>query len=117
MPEAKQFKVNDVWYDVADTNAREDIVSLSTDLKNNIIYLQNLSMSQATSAQMLRYPASGNDTRISASTIVLECIFQTPSQITSNVTWNTYDGGYLTLTGTCTTAGSKVNLVLGQSGN
>ena len=94
-----------VWRDVADATARK-----------NILYYTNQTVSVATSAQIMRIPASGTDSDITADTVVLECTFDNPSYITSNVSWTSYDDGYITFSGTCT-AVTRANVVLGRKGN
>lgn len=79
------------------------------------LYFTGQSVSAATNAQIMRIPSSGTDSRITADTVVLECTYADPSKITSNVTWNSYDG-YITFIGTCT-AGTSANVTLGQKGN
>ena len=79
------------------------------------LYYTSQAVSVASSAQIMRIPASGTDSRITANTVVLSCVFARPDYITSTVTW-TSNAGYVTFTGTCSTAttaavilGSKVN--------
>lgn len=52
---------------------------------------------------------------ITVDTIVLECTFENSSYITSDITWQSYDG-YITFTGTCT-AVTSANVTLGTKGN
>lgn len=93
-----------VWRDIADATARK-----------NILYYTNQTVSVATSAQIMRIPASGTNSNITADTVVLECTFANPSYITSNVSWTSYNG-YITFSGTCSAA-TSANVVLGRKGN
>lgn len=54
--------------------------------------------------------ATVSDARITADYVVAECVFATPSAITSDVTWTTANGS-LILNGTCATA-TTCNVVL-----
>lgn len=91
------------------------VSNVSTAVTNKILYFYQQSVSAATSAQIMRIPASGTNSAITTDTIVLECTFATPANITSNVTWTSY-AGYITFTGTCT-AGTTANVTLGTKGN
>jgi len=93
-----------VWRDVADATARK-----------NVLYYTNQTVSVATSAQIMRIPASGTSSDITDDTVVLECTFANPSYIASDVSWTSYDG-YITFSGTCT-AVTSANVVLGRKGN
>ena len=106
MPDvSKIYDTSDgVWRDVADATARQ-----------NIKYYYQQSVSAASSAQIMRIPASGTDSGITTDTVVLECTFAAPANITSDITWTSY-AGYITFTGTCT-AVTTANVTLGQKGN
>lgn len=80
-----------------------------------ILYYYQQAVSVATSAQMMRIPASGTSSAITTDTVVLECVFANPARITSDVTWTSYDG-YITFSGTCVTA-TTANVVVGVKGN
>lgn len=80
-----------------------------------ILYYYQQSVSVATSAQMMRIPASGTSSAITTNTVVLECVFANPERITSDVTWTSYNG-YITFSGTCVTA-TTANVVVGIKGN
>ena len=94
-----------VWRDVADVQARK-----------NILYYTNQTVSAATSAQIMRIPASGENSDINADTVVLSITFDNPSYITSNISWTSYDAGHVIFTGTCT-AVTSANVILGRKGN
>lgn len=85
------------------------------DLEKKVLYYQNQAVSVATSAQIMRIPASGTSTLITTNTVVLECTFADPANIVSDVTWTSY-AGYITFTGTCTAA-TTANVVLGSKSN
>ena len=106
MPNVSQiYDTSDgVWRDVADAQARK-----------NILYYTNQTVSSATSAQILRIPASGTNSDITTDTVLLNITFTNPSYITSNISWTSY-AGYITFTGTCT-AQTSANVTLGRKGN
>lgn len=93
-----------VWRDIADAQARK-----------NILYYTNQTVSAATSAQIMRIPASGTNSDITTDTVVLNITFDNPSYITSGISWTSY-AGYVTFTGTCT-AVTSANVILGRKGN
>ena len=108
MADAKKVKIGGVWYYVKDETARND-------LAKKVLYFQNQAVNVATSAQILRIPSSGTNNLITANTVVLECTFAAPQNVTSDVAWTSY-AGYITFTGTCTAA-TTANVTLGQKGN
>lgn len=79
-----------------------------------VSYFQNQAVS-ATTGQIMRIPASGTNSRITANTVVLECSFANPSAITTDVTWTSYSG-YIAFSGTCSAA-TTANVTLGQKNN
>lgn len=83
-------------------------------LGRTILYFRNQAVS-ATTGQIMRIPASGTNSNITANTVVLECSFADPSAIATDVTWTSYNG-YVTFSGTCSTA-TTANVVLGQKNN
>lgn len=106
MPNVSQIYDTDsgVWRDVADTQARK-----------NILYYTNVSVSIGTNSQIMRIPASGTNSDITTDTVVLNITFNYPRYITSDISWTSY-AGYVTFTGTCT-AVISANVVLGRKGN
>ena len=80
-----------------------------------ILYYDLVNVSAASNAQIMRIPASGSDSKITANTVLLDCTFSDPSKITSDITWNSYSG-YMTFSGTCTTA-TTAKVTLGTKGN
>lgn len=81
------------------------------EVSKEILYFYQRSVSVATSATIMTI----TDSRITANTVVLECTFANPANITSNVTW-TSSAGSITFSGTCTAA-TTANVTLGQKGN
>lgn len=98
-----------VWRDVADTQARKNILYFSSSGNNA------MTVNVGSNTQIGRIPASGTNSLITTDTVVLSCVFADPSKITSNVTWTSYNG-YVTFTGTCT-AVTSANVILGRKGN
>lgn len=122
MADVSKLTINDDEYDLKDAVARadiatvqEDIAGVQTDLSNEILYFTNQTVSVASSAQIMRIPASGTNSAITADTVVLDCVFGAPQYITTDVSWTSYDG-YVAFTGTCVTA-TTANVTLGQKGN
>lgn len=85
------------------------------ELDGHILYYTAQTVSAATSAQIMRIPASGTDSAITTDTVVLDINFADPGNITSAVSWESF-AGYITFTGTCTAA-TTANVVLGTKGN
>lgn len=85
------------------------------ELDKQILYYTTQSVSAATNAQIMRIPSSGTSSSITTDTVVLECTFANPANITTNVSWQSYSG-YITFTGTCT-ASTTANVTLGLKGN
>lgn len=80
-----------------------------------VLYYPGEAVSAATSAQIMRIPASGTDSKIGVGTIVLDINFADPGNITSAISWESF-AGYIIFTGTCTAA-TTANVVLGTKGN
>ena len=80
-----------------------------------IQYYSAQTVSVASGAQIMRIPSSGTSESITTDTVVLNCTFANPANITSNVTWTSY-AGYITFSGTCTTA-TTADVTIGQKGN
>lgn len=81
------------------------------ELAKEIMYFPSQACSAVTNAEIFRI----TNANITSDTVVLECTFAAPANITSNVTWTSYTG-YIAFTGTCT-AGTTANVTLGQKGN
>lgn len=92
-----------------------DLDSRKADTAKEIMYFASQTVSVASNAQIMRIPASGTNSNITTNTVVLECTFAAPSNITSDVSWQSY-AGYITFSGTCTSA-TTANVTLGQKGN
>ena len=80
-----------------------------------IMYFTSQTVSTATNAQIMRIPASGTNDKITTDTVVLDCVFASPANVTSDVTWQSYSG-YVSFTGTCKSA-TTANVILGTKGN
>ena len=89
-------------------------VSSILGLGRTLLYFMSQAVS-ATTGQIMRIPASGSNSSITANTVVLECSWANPSAITTDVTWTSY-AGYIVFNGTCSTA-TTANVVLGQKNN
>ena len=103
--------VDDIQADV--TTLEEDVGTLQTDMesKSSVTYFTSQTVSVASSAEILRI----TDTSITTDTVVLGCVFASPSSVSGDVTWTSY-AGYISFIGTCTVAttadvtlGTKIN--------
>ena len=92
-----------------------DLSTNKANIADEIMYFTSQTVSVASNAQIMRIPSSGTNANITTNTVVLECTFAAPANITSNVSWTSY-AGYITFTGTCTTA-TTANVTLGKKGN
>lgn len=92
------------------TTIGEEIESLKDDLSNKVLYFTSLAVS-ATTGDITSYSNSA----ITANHVLAECVFASPSSITTDVTWTT-SAGSLLLNGTCTTA-TTANVVLVKKDN
>ena len=81
------------------------------ELAKEILYFYQQSVSAANNAQILQI----TDTSITTNTVLLNITFAAPANITSGISWQSFNG-YITFTGTCT-AGTTANVTLGQKGN
>ncbi len=86
-------------------------LAAKADLATEIMYFYQQTVNAASNAEIFRI----TNASITTDTVVLECTFAAPANITSNVTWTSYTG-YIAFTGTCT-AGTTANVTLGQKGN
>ena len=78
--------------------AAADVTALQSWANNKVLYLTGVTCS-ATTGDFV----SVSNAAITADHVLAECVFATPSYITTDVTWTTAAGS-LTLSGTCTTA-------------
>lgn len=85
------------------------------ELNKEILYFYWQTVSVASSAQIMRIPASGTNPAITTNTVVLECTFVNSGGIISDITWTSYEG-YITFSGTCIYE-TRAHIVLGQKGN
>lgn len=93
------------------TQTGEEVQTILDWAEQGILYYTSQTVSVASSGTILTI----TDSLITTDTIVLECTFASPSYITSDVTWTSY-AGYITFTGTCTTA-TTANVTLGFKSN
>ena len=93
----------------------KELQELKDALNKEILYFTGQAVSAATSAQIMRIPASGTNSSITTDTVVLECVFANPAVITSDVSWTSY-AGYIAFTGTATES-TTANVVLGTKNN
>lgn len=102
---------------IATTAFVEDTVSTAVDtaVSNEILYYTAQPVNVATSAEIMRIPALDTDPAITEDTVVLQCDFSDPQNITTDITWVS-DEGYISFTGTCTAA-TTADVVLGKKGN
>lgn len=77
----------------------------------SISYYESQTTSVASNAEILRI----TDSSITTATIVLECTFASPSAISGDVSWTSYNG-YIAFTGTCTSA-TTANVTLADKTN
>lgn len=73
------------------------------------MYFPSQTVNVASNAEMFRI----TDGAITTQTVVVECTFASPSSITSDVTWTSYDG-YIAFYGTCTSA-TTADVALGNA--
>lgn len=89
----------------------QNALSAKADKASEIMYFYQQTVNAATNAEIFRI----TNANITTDTVVLECTFAAPANITSNVSWTSYSG-YIAFTGTCT-AGTTANVTLGKKGN
>lgn len=77
----------------------------------SISYFESQTTSVASNAEIMRI----TDASINTNTIVLECTFANPSAISGDVSWTSYNG-YISFTGTCTSA-TTANVTLADKTN
>ena len=114
------YKGGEICYNTITNNCTVQTLTESggriyTTEQKQVLYFTSQTVSAATSAQIMRIPASGTDTRITTNTVVLECTFANPAYITSDVSWTSY-AGYIIFTGTCVAA-TTANVTLANKSN
>ena len=92
-----------------------DIDSVSTKINDKILYF-SVPVATGQSVQIMQVPNTGTDSRITPNTVVLECSFENPNYITSDIQWSSDVAGVVTFVGTCT-AVTNANITLGTKGN
>ena len=92
------------------SSIQSHLTTIETAEANKILYFTNVSCT-ATTGNF----ASLSDSRITSDHVVLECVFDNPVFIITDVTWTTANGS-LTLNGTCT-ASTTAKIVLGKKNN
>ena len=115
---ALDAKQDDLTFDTAPVqNSQNPVTSdgIYNAFAKEIMFFDLQNVTSATNAQIMRIPANGSNSNISANTVVLSCIFADPTKVTTNVTWSSYDG-YITFSGTCTAA-TTAKVTLGTKGN
>lgn len=118
LQDALDAKQDALTFDSAPTSGSTNPVTsggVYSAFAKEIMYFPSQAVSTATSAQIMRIPAQGTSDQITENTVVLQCDFASPKNITSAVTW-TSSAGYVTFSGTCTAA-TTANVVLGTKGN
>lgn len=140
MAEIYQANIDNVLYDLRDTekaplaspaftgtptaptpSAGDSSTKLATtayvqgEVSKQIQYFYEQTVNVATSAEILRIPASGTSNNINTDTVLVNISYANPSAIASGVSWKSYDG-YISFSGTCT-ASTTANVTLGQKGN
>lgn len=98
-----------------DNSASHTSGTIGDAIGKEILYYSGQTVSVASSDQIMRIPAIDTDDKITTDTIVLECAWEDPNFIVSDVGWQSYDG-YIVFTGTCSTA-TTANVVLGTKNN
>ena len=96
---------------LSDQTDLANALAAKADLATEIMYFYQQTVNAASNAEMFRI----TNASITTDTVVLECTFAAPANITSNVSWTSYSG-YIAFTGTCT-AGTTANVTLGKKGN
>lgn len=84
------------------------IGAINSSLDKKVLYFSNVTVNVSVSSEMFRI----TDSKITANTVVLECVFMDEDAISSDVTWTSY-AGYIAFNGTCTSA-TTANVTLGE---
>ena len=90
--------------------------SIDDELTDNLIIYQNISLSQTSSGQIMRIPATGTDSRITTGTIVLDIYFTKMGAIVKAPQWTRYDG-YIIVEGGCDDSTCKADVTLAKVRN
>lgn len=132
MADVSKVSINGTTYNIKDTTARTTANGKLSDAPSdgseyvrkdgawavasgggggNIRYYVNVSVHPALEAEMARIENSS----ITVDTVVLECDFINSEYVHDRIKWDSY-AGYLTLTGTCTTA-TTADIVVAEKSN
>ncbi|MBP5445345.1 MAG: hypothetical protein J6Y28_04150 [Acholeplasmatales bacterium] len=108
--EEELFKCATSTADSSDTYANKANVNAT------IRYYTSQAVAAGTNTTIMRIPAgTATDPNITTDTVVLDCTFAAPANITSNITWTSYAGS-ITFVGSCSAA-TTANVTLGRKGN
>lgn len=103
------------WGDIGGTLSNQtdlqNALNAKADLASEIMYFYQQTVNAASNSEIFRI----TNANITTDTVVLECTFASPANITTNVSWTSYSG-YIAFSGTCT-AGTTANVTLGKKGN
>ena len=113
--------LNGLLYRVTTAIAADDTIAVGTnvtqttvgdEMANNILYFASQAVSAASTAADI---CTITDSRITADHVVTECVWASPSNITTDVSWTT-SAGQLVLNGECSAA-TTVNITLAKKAN
>ena len=108
--EEELFKCSTSTADSTDDYANKPNVNAT------IRYYTSQAVAAGSNTTIMRIPAgSATDPNITTDTVVLDCTFAAPANITSNITWTSY-AGYINFVGSCS-ASTTANVTLGRKGN
>ena len=108
--EEELFKCSTSTADSSDTYANKPNANAT------IRYYTSQAVAAGSNTTIMRIPAgSATDPNITTDTVVLDCTFAAPANITSNITWTSY-AGYINFVGSCS-ASTTANVTLGRKGN
>lgn len=108
--EEELFKCSTSTADSSDTYANK------ANANATIRYYTSQAVAAGSNTTIMRIPAgSATDPNITTDTVVLDCTFAAPANITSNITWTSY-AGYINFVGSCS-ASTTANVTLGRKGN
>ena len=74
------------------TEMSNDVTALKTSLNREILYFENVAVTPATNAQVMRIPATGANSLITTNSVILECFLDNDAAITSDITFTSYNG-------------------------
>lgn len=108
--EEELFKCSTSTADPSDTYSNKPNANAT------IRYYTSQAVAAGSNTTIMRIPAgSATDPNITTDTVVLDCTFAAPANITSNITWTSYPG-YVNFVGSCSAA-TTANVILGRRGN